>query len=787
MEKSKWINSVELNGVIDLPTEGGYTYDQVMWNRNCSKNPKYWYRIKDTSKFLFRSEVAESWEFQIPTIENPIRNLSQIYLYFKDVSKFIEPQTHFLIHKRYTLYSDDEFEYDVFWDKEEDKILKGFVVDGVRITGRQYFLLNYTTMLRMVEGQRSKNRDLPSFVDMQYYLLNELEWWFLDAVYNTWDTFSKWFPLASLTDFESQTVQSGIVPKARRKGLTYVAGGAVGTYDYVFIPNSFTLLAAGTSEYTEAIRVDSIDPTVTHLNDHTPFVRRSEIKGSVDERRASFKDYTDAGVAIERGYMSTLKYLTFYNNSFGSVGRSASKFLVDEAGLFPNIIDTKNFSIDPLIREGDVRTGAAILWGSAGDMSKGSIGLSKMAYEPDQYMLASYANIYDKVSSGRSSIFIDDLWFKSSKNVKAELDPTKFDKYTYEFLMNLSGRIISAVDHNGNSLRFLAAYNWDKKYELVKDNPELLVGFLTQEPRYLQDAFYVKESGGFNIPMIRQAKLELRDRMSTMIRRTGLFIKKGDGSIVFDESAGSAYIETVNRNTDKVPGCWCVWGDLPKGNISQYKFIAGTDPIQKGYEESSDNNLHSLGSTWIMDIFTGLIVAEYTGRPARVEEYNKNLLLGLKAFNCKTMYEANITGLREYCALTGQLNLLENEPNIIKAKFAGYKSGISPKGFHTTPEGKAWLREELARFLEEEVVVGRDADDTPIYAPRYYTINSMAFLEELEAWNAKGNFDRISGAMALVLYYLDVKDRYFTLAAEESKPKQNSNDVWHKMLKRHYR
>jgi hypothetical protein len=787
MNRDKWEKTVESNGVVEMPVECGYTFDQVMWNRNCSKEPKYWYRVKDTNKFLFRSEVAESWEFQIPTIENPIRNMDQIYLYFKDVSKFIEPQTKFRIFKRYTLYGEDEFEYDVFWDEEEAKILKGFVVDGVRITGRYYFMLNFTTMLRKVDNKRTKDRDLPSFVDMQYYLLNELEHWFLDSIYNMLELYKDWFPLATDEDFYKLVIKSGVVPKARRKGLTYVAGNAIAAYDYVFVPNSFTLLAAGNSEYTEALRTDAIDPTITHINDHTPFVRRNEVKGSVDERRASFKDYTDAGVLIERGYMSTLKYLTFYNNSFGSVGRSASKFLVDEAGLFPNIIDTKNFSIDPLIREGDIRTGSAILWGSAGDMNKGSIGLSKMAYNPEQYSLASYANIYDKVSSGTSSLFMDDLWFKSSENVKAELDPKKFDKYAYEFLMAIPGRIISAVDANGNSYRFLAQYNWDIRYDIKKSDPDLLTGHLTQEPRYLQDAFYVKESAGFNVPMIRQAKLELRDRMSSMVQRTGLFMKKGDGSIVFDETAGSAYIASVNRNTDKVPGCWCLWCDIPKGNISQYRYIAGTDPIQKGYEESSDNNLHSLGSTWILDIFTGLIVAEYTGRPARVEEYNKNLLLGLRAFNCKTMYEANITGLQEYCKLTGQLQLLENEPAILKAKFTGYKSGVAPKGFHTTPEGKAWLREELARFLEEEVAVARGDNDEVILAPRYYTINSMAFLEELEAWNNKGNFDRISGAMALVLYYLDVKDRYFTLAAEENVAKTKSDDVWRRMLKRHYR
>ena len=156
-----------------------------------------------------------------------------------------------------------------------------------------------------------------------------------------------------------------------------------------------------------------------------------------------------------------------------------------------------------------------------------------------------------------------------------------------------------------------------------------------------------------------------------------------------------------------------------------------------------------------MDAFTGNIVAEYTGRPGKVVEYYRKLLLGLKFYACQTMYENNIQGLKEHCQVTNQLNLLADEPMLIKSKVWYKGGGTSIKGYHTTGEGNAWLREAVATWLDEETVTGHDEYGNPVKGSRYYTIKSPALLDELEMWNVKGNFDRISALQGLILYYLD--------------------------------
>jgi len=93
--------------IVDIDCNSGYTLEQIMNSKNCSKDKSFWWLIKKTAGtdkelYLFRSNCAESWEFWDPQIVNPIRNSNLIYLRFLDVNKFIEPSNYFREHKIYT-------------------------------------------------------------------------------------------------------------------------------------------------------------------------------------------------------------------------------------------------------------------------------------------------------------------------------------------------------------------------------------------------------------------------------------------------------------------------------------------------------------------------------------------------------------------------------------------------------------------------------------------------------------------------------------------------------------
>ena len=655
ISKITWEGKVKNKAPISLKTNGGYTFEQVMWNRNCSKNPKYWFNIEGTDKYLFRSSVAESWEFTLPNQVNPIRNMKQIYLRFLDSSVFTKPASTFNTFGYYTSATSDTFEFDRFWTTEEDRCLEGFEVDGVRITGRHYFMINYTIMTAMPNGSSgAKVKRIPGFVDFQFYLMHELSWWSLDYPYSTLESFLEWFPLATEDEFEELVLQIGALPKSRRKGLTYIAGNGLVAYDYVHKPDSFTLVGTYTTEMFTVIQTEAVEETLNHIDTHTVWVRASEVLNRKEWFEASFYDTVikedGSSVRVKQGYKSSVMYMGFYNNSFKAVGKSVSRIIIEEAGKFDNLESTYPISIEPLIRDGEIKTGSGLILGAAGDMNGGgSIGLSKMAYNPDVYRLAKYDNIYDTGAVGSSCLFIDDLWYSPSKSKTEELLPFCENHEQREYLKGFGTKYVSGVDAQGNSLRLIAKLVWDKKAAPIKSDDIQYVLFRTQQPLELRDAFYVAESITFDPMKARQAKLELAQAREAgkLFEMYGEFVEDSGGKVKFEQNYHSKPIMTYDRSTDRVPGCWVIWETpvLLEGRPIKGRYLAGTDPIAKGFEEQSSDSIHSLASTFIMDAFTGNIVAEYTGRPAKVIEYYRKLLLGLKFYGCQTMYEINIQGL----------------------------------------------------------------------------------------------------------------------------------------------
>lgn len=790
-----WQSDVLKKPSLDIKTDGGYTYKQVMESRNTSKHHKYWYLIADTDRYLFRSSVAESWEFTLPNGKNPIKNMKQVYLRFLNTKVFTEAASKYNTFGYYTSHPQDTFEYERFWDEEEERCEKGLEVDGVRITGRHYFMINYTMMTAMPEGkQGAKIKRIPGFVDFQFYLIHELAWWSLDYPYNNRDAFLTWFSGCTNDDFEDLVLQIGVLPKARRKGLTYVAGNALVSYDYVWVQDSFTIVGTYTTDMYEVMQTEAVEESLNHIDQNTPWVRRSAILDRKEWFESSFyeEETKEDGskVKIKKGYRSSVMYLGFYNNSFKGVGKSVSRMVIEEAGKFNNLEATYPISIEPLIRDGEVKTGSGLILGAAGEMSAngGSVGLSRMAYNPEVYRLASYENIYDKSAVGKSCLFIDDLWYSPSKSKTDDLLLFCKDESERNYLKSFGTKYVSGVDDQGNSLRLIAELVWERKAAPIRVDEIQFNLFLTQQPRHLSDAFFVPEAAVFDANTVRQVRLLLKQQRESgeLIERYGMFVEDGKGGITFRHDNSLRPILTYDRSSDRVPGCWVIWEEPVRleGKVQYGRYLIGTDPIAKGYEESSAEGLHSLASTFVMDSFTGNIVAEYTGRPARVDIYNRELLKGVQYYNTQTMYENNIPGLGEYCKLMNKSHLLANEPMLIKQRVSVRGASTVIKGYTAKGTDPSWLREAVATWLSEEVLIAYD-DGTPVYGSRYFTIKSTALLDELEMWNPKGNFDRISALQALVLFYLDSKPK-IARAKNETVAKKGISDL-ERLLKNSYR
>ena len=177
--------------------------------------------------------------------------------------------------------------------------------------------------------------------------------------------------------------------------------------------------------------------------------------------------------------------------------------------------------------------------------------------------------------------------------------------------------------------------------------------------------------------------------------------------------------------------------------ISPYCTGHNCDPYD--HDESTTS---SLGSTFIYKRFQSfeeyydIIVAEYTGRPDSAEEYYENVLKLLKYYNARLLYENERKGLYAHFAIKGYDYMLANQPDIISDIISTTKVQRK-KGIHMTKAIKDWGEREIRDWLNEE------------YAPGHKNLEkimSIPLLQELIAYNDKGNFDRVIALMMVMLY-----------------------------------
>lgn len=804
MKKAEWIKKVKSDEVI---TFGGYTYEQVMDNKNCSKESKYWRLISQTAenehpKYLFKSKTAESWEYFDPETENPIRNTNQIYIRFLKVDRFVDPSNNFRRYKRYTEEFTGTIGYERFWDDMEDKITNGFIIDGVLITGRMFFTINFSRFRaipvdELGRATASKKRwTFLRFVDHQYYLFHELEECTLSGVYSDLKKYLKWFPDKTREDFILLTLQSFVLAKGRRKGWTANIAAGLFNYNFTFQESSMNILAAYEKAHYGPM-IKAIRSTKTFLDKNTPWVRVTEIKGTREHFIAGIKTRTADGVPIEEGYLSEVRAESFKDNPFKGIGDTADIINVEEAGKFNRLLETFPISIEPLIRDGEILTGMAVIGGTAGDMeSGGSIGLSIMMERPSAYGCKEYENIYEAVpQKGVSGWFIDDLWYAPLRISKAELLKLDDSKRTQHILNQFKDNIVELSDTQGNSYRYLSKLILDRKRKVRRQTSVISYQkFLTQQPLYLSEAFLLNESSPFDVGTAKEAQGELKVKTSSTAE-PGVFSLRSHGEIKWTPNFKLNPINEYPFRGEDTTGCWVIHehpvktkykikqeqgDDKTVEEIQSWRYLAGCDPIDWGSGETSSDGAsrHSMAATYIIDALTRNIVAEYVGRPRTSEDYFEQLWRGIEYYNGLLLYENNLKGLFSHFKMKNKLYLLADEPTSLVDR-AGYKSNNRKKGFHATVGANSYGRELIHRWTLEEVQVAQDSEGEVFYMPRMFMIPSLGLLDEVVMWNSKGNFDRISslGAVMILLF-----DRTYDVDEENTTKKTfNSSGVFQRV------
>jgi len=648
-----------------------------------------------------------------------IRNKNGIWI---NTAPFREAGNRFITSGRYTNALPGTLEFDRFWDEEYNRCLNGYEVGGAKITGKHYFYLNYCLInkVNLTDDNRGKRKVskgflLPDFWDGDYEYF-----WFLEIAENGIDPLL--IPSLHLNNkvLWTEGGKSMIVGKARRRGFSYKNAATI-AWEYTFIKKSLTLVAAYDKKYlfSEIGIFTKVMDMLNHLNEHCPAFKRSRLVNKIADGRikSGYIEYTDDGTELSKGHQSSITCVSFQNNPDAARGADASKIIVEEAGTFINWNESY-YAMEPSIKAGDYYTGMMIVFGTGGDMEAGTIDFAEMYYNPDNYNMMPFENVWDE----------DGL-------------PDKSAGFFFPMYQNYEG----AYDKEGNSdipkaKELLTKLRENKKAKAK--SPEEYLRHTTEYAWSPAEAFQIISNNVFPTEDLRKqlGLCQTKDEYKGICGRMS-YDERGNPEFIPDLSLRP--LEYRDKTLDK-SGCIQIW-EKPTPGTSYNLYTGGLDP----YATDEANYSESLGSLFIFKRYAigeethDLPVAEYTGRPQNFKEFYDQCILLIEYYNASCLYENNINNFKTHCENKHKLHLLSRTPSIVKA---ASNQHTNTYGIRVVGNSYSSVKNELITYvnnwLREEYEDGKS---------NVYKIKSVGLLQELISYNSRGNFDRfISFSLSLI-------------------------------------
>lgn len=642
---------------------------------------------------------------------------------FSNTKEFQETADFFRKNGCYTLYPKGTYQYLQFWKEEKRKCLEGMTnSSGIYIPGPYYFYLNFV-QINLANEKKRKSRDFPKFVDIDYVYFH-------------------------LVIYLKENEKSLVSVKGRRQGWSYKAGG-LASWEFNFFKNSSTVIGAYLSDYSQNT-MNMVRDNCNFLNQYTEFGRQRN-PDLTDFIRAAYQVNSD-GKKIWKGYMSTVNSITYKDKPSAGVGKSATWLIFDEAGIFPNIVESYGLS-EPLIKDGSVYTGVCLMFGSSDSMEAGSVHFKKIFTSPEQYNMLEFK---DPKNSERIIGFFSAAYFGRWGNCRNK------DSVYYNTPM---------VDENGNS-NILAAIDdimWERERKKKSPDPKAYRDFVTQFPIEWQEAFLVSNKSPFPTYLAEERLAQLETEKSIVdsywvanLIQDGLKIKF---TISDKEPIRDFPISKIDGN---INGAVEIYEQPYIEDPAFGVYIAGIDPYD---DDQADNSL-SLGSIFIMHSLTGRIVAEYTGRPQTAKEFYETCRKLMLYYNAIGNYENNKKGLFTYFEQKNCLHLLCDSPKILRdlqiTKLT-YDSGNNSKGTNATMQVNKYARELIKSWMLEQAYNREDG------VTNTHTLGSIPALKELIYWESTGNYDRVS---ALGMLMILREDRYKYINSYQEEESANNQNIF---------
>lgn len=657
-------------------------------------------------------------------------------------------------------------EYGKWIREERRRIWEGYVreSDGEWVTGYLYWFLNYSPMMlskireyKDKDGKKRKSKradrveSLPECWEGIYWRFHCLDQASNGGLYNNFEGGQHMAELASRGKGKSYSLASIL-------NHIFVVGENEEAHEKVK-----GIVTAYQKEYlTKDGVLNKFVDMANFCATNTQFPRK-RLKNSLQEM-TWIMGYKDVELDIERGTQNTVLGVSSKDDESKLRGKRAAKILIEEFGTFPRLVDLYNVLL-PSVQDGDIIFGQIYMLGTAGDNESDFAGAQEIMYNPKGYNMYALPNVFDKYNQGKPYFVFFFPGYVNRKGCYNEDGVSDIIKALIEILMN----------------RYRVKYN--------STDPNTIIKTIAEVP--ITPAEAIVKTGVNMFPVA-----DLTERIGQLDSNPTEYNDVYVGDLVFGKDGQVEYkptsaqpIRDFPHKDNKIEGAIEIFQmpEIDKNTNKPYndRYILGADP----YDDDESNTM-SLGSIFVLDLWTDRIVAEYTGRPSFADDYYEICRKLCLFYNGRLNYEYNKKGLFSHFSTRNSLYLLTDVLDFLKEKQM-MKDGIGnkSKGTNASPAINAYARSRLRSWLLSPVPVIQtiDGESKEVMVPRLFTVRNRALLKELINYNSEGNFDRVSAMGMLMLLREDKMIKYQgNMGKDRQENAESSYDGEDVFFKRNY-
>lgn len=636
----------------------------------------------------------------------------------EDADYFRQPALHFLKYGCYTFLkpnSNPNSEFRRHWDEEKRRCYEGYVreSDGEWVTGFNYWFMNYCPMMvnKLIEGRKKAIRTeaFPFFFEGIYWRFHYL-WQAREGGKHAIELAKRGCAKSySLAAIMSHNLILGESEESNRRVIT--------------------VLTAYQKEYLKDDKdgtLSKFKPSINFSFANTPFPHLM-LKNSPNEMswQMGYKDE----YGVEKGSLNQVLAVSAKDDSEKLRGKRGW-ILFEEMGSFKGLLSLYDITRKS-VEDGDYTFATMYLVGTAAESESDFSSAKTLLYNPDGYNILSIDNVFDRPKQGRPKF---GFFFPSYIN--------RAGCYNKDGVSDVVKALIEIL-----IARYKAKYSAD---------PQSVLRVIAEDPITPAEAIIKVKAAYFPITA-------LTERLSQLDQDIHAYDDVYVGKLV-QNSNGVEFTPTSDIPIRKfgvendTPGAVEIF-EMPEkdrnGKVPHTRYIIGHDPVDNDQAESS-----SLSSTFVLDLWTDKIVAEYTGRQSFANDNFEIVRLLCLFYNAKCLYESNKKGIFAYFSKMNCTHLLADTPEFLRDKqLIKYSSfGSNAKGVNASAAINAYANNLIRDWLMKPVTIIQnvDGEDVEVTVYNLNFLRNRALIEELIAFNPEINVDRIR-ALGMVMLYREEK------------------------------